>query len=159
MQSPRLFQKSSLLFRESSLVFAKSPLVFLIGRKGPLRAASERRRRWGSVRARLGRVVGSVRGSGWSAGGRVAVHRRFELSAWVFAVKGRQRWVAPRHPVRKRALLLRRASGRRRSVGGSERAPRTEWRSIAHRVCAAREVAVFAAQLFADSVCYITQNF
>jgi len=26
-------------------------------------------------------------------------------------------------------------------------------------VCAARGVAVFAAQLFADSVCYITQNF
>lgn len=46
MQSPRLFQKSSLLFRESSLVFAKSPLVFLIERKGTLRAASERRRRW-----------------------------------------------------------------------------------------------------------------
>ena len=64
MQSPRLFQKSFLLFRESPLVFAKSPLVFLVGRKGPLRAASERKRRWGSVRARLGRVVGSVRGVG-----------------------------------------------------------------------------------------------
>ena len=64
IQSPRLFQKSSLLFRESSLVFAKSPLVFLVVRKGPLRVASERRRRWGSVRARLGRVVGGVRGAG-----------------------------------------------------------------------------------------------
>ena len=64
MQSPRLFQKSSLLFRESPLVFAMSPLVFLVGRKGPLRVASERRRRrkafvhgWGEWSAVCGERV------------------------------------------------------------------------------------------------------
>ena len=51
-------------FCENTGAFAKESLVFLVGRKGPLRAASERRRRWGSVRARLGRVVGGVRGAG-----------------------------------------------------------------------------------------------
>ena len=51
-------------FRENTGAFAKSPLVFLVGRKGPLRASSERRRRrkafvhgWGEWSAVCGERV------------------------------------------------------------------------------------------------------